>query len=103
FFEATIIQARRGLPTDERRFLSLSYWCASQSARLVHGLASILSRTPRLRPRVDKEPRMNRICAVAAPVLVWLALAPVASAQTTEFTYQGRLQDGANIASGNFD
>lgn len=32
-----------------------------------------------------------------------LGLVATASAQTTEFTYQGSLKDGANAATGNYD
>src|SRR5580765_3227665 len=31
------------------------------------------------------------------------AAALIASAQTTEFTYQGSLKDGTNVANGNYD
>jgi len=40
------------------------------------------------------------------PLLLWallLILVPAASAQTTEFTYQGSLKNGANPASGSYD
>ena len=36
-------------------------------------------------------------------VLSILLFVVVASAQTTEFTYQGSLKDGANVANGNYD
>jgi hypothetical protein len=45
----------------------------------------------------------NRIfkCFAAGFALVWMA--PSVSAQTTAFTYQGRLTDGGNPANGNYD
>src|SRR5689334_16479010 len=55
---------------------------------------------------IDKEQKERGTHMKIKPIfasIILLMMANVLSAQTTAFTYQGKLSDGANSANGNYD
>src|SRR5215831_7693752 len=46
---------------------------------------------------------INSVCLIVFAILSCISLEPLAFGQGTAFTYQGRLNDGANPANGSYD
>ncbi len=103
-------QGERTFPFGAQGGLSLRFVpaeCISFRTRAFFAIQSVVN--PRLRPaarlerQTDQNHNMKNSLRSLLVLTIWLAAVGAASAQSTAFTYQGRLTQGGNATSGIYD